>query len=289
MPHRPGTIGAAAAEAIGAVLAEVVISAEVEQEEVGSWAFIYARVRSEATHMQHQFAAFIDDLRATHGSNLVSVTLYGSAAAGDFIPRQSDYNILIALEKITPKDLRDAHACMREWHKLGHPVPVYFTVSELQNAADVFPIEFHQMEAARRVLWGTDVLENVKISDQFLRHQTEFELRSKLLLLRRQYIPASASVEGLKGLMAESLASFSALFRAVLLLLGEHPPATKHEIVAMTVLCVGLNGATFEKIFNIREHNSGPAMDEAAANQLFGSYMEQIENVIHAVDRAGNV
>src|SRR5687767_13847092 len=108
--------------------------------------------------MQNQFASFIDDLQATHGTNLVSVILYGSAASGDFIPRHSDYNILIALQKITPKDLRSAHASVREWHKLGHSVPVYFTISELQNAADVFPIEFHEMESSRKVLYGKDVL-----------------------------------------------------------------------------------------------------------------------------------
>ena len=100
--------------------------------------------------MKHQFDAFIDDLKATHGKNLASVILYGSAAAGDFVPRQSDYNLLIALHRITPKDLRNANACIREWSKFGNSTPVYFTVSELQNAADVFPIEFHNMERARR-------------------------------------------------------------------------------------------------------------------------------------------
>ena len=56
--------------------------------------------------MKNQFDAFIDDLKATHGKNLASVILYGSAAAGDFIPQASDYNLLVALHKITPKDLR---------------------------------------------------------------------------------------------------------------------------------------------------------------------------------------
>ena len=36
---------------------------------------------------------------------MASVILYGSAAAGDFVPRQSDYNLLIALHEITPIDL----------------------------------------------------------------------------------------------------------------------------------------------------------------------------------------
>jgi len=238
--------------------------------------------------MIHQIEAFVDDLRNSHGKNLAAVILYGSAAAGDFIPQHSDYNILVALHKIAPIDLRNAHACVREWHKLGQPIPVYFTVSELQNAADVFPIEFHQMEVARKVLYGKDVLADLKISDSFLRHQAEYELRSKLIQLRRQYIPASTSVEGLKTLMAESLASFSALFRAVLLLNGVAPPATKHEIVARTTQHLGLDGAVFEKIFNIRENNFTEKFEESEANALFGQYIEQIEKVIESVDKGGN-
>ena len=233
------------------------------------------------------FEAFIDDLRSTHGKNLSSVILYGSAAAGDFVPKQSDYNILVALHKIAPADLRNAQACVREWARLGNPVPVYFTVSELQNASDVFPIEFHQMSIARKVLYGPDVLEDLKISDKFLRLQAEYELRSKLIQLRRQYIPASTSVVGLKNLMAESLSSFSALFRAVLILKGIEPPTTKREIVALTTQYIGIDGAPFEKIFNIRENISTATLDEISANTLFGEYMEQIENVITAVDAIG--
>src|SRR4029078_1335945 len=166
--------------------------------------------------MRHQFGAFIDDLKATHRENLASVILYGSAAAGDYVPDRSDYNILIALKKIGPADLRNAHASIREWVKMGHPVPVYFTVSELQNAADVFPIEFHQMQTARKVLYATDVLADLQITNEFLRHQAEYELRSKLILLRQQYIPASTSVDGLKRLMSDSISRFSAMFRAAL-------------------------------------------------------------------------
>jgi hypothetical protein len=87
--------------------------------------------------------------------------------------------------------------------------------------------------------------------------------------------------------MAESLASFAALFRAVLLLHGEKPPATKHEVVALTVERLGLDGTPFEKIFNIREDNFAAKLDETQANQLFAEYLEQIEKVIDAVDVVG--
>ncbi|MEZ5345104.1 MAG: nucleotidyltransferase domain-containing protein [Pyrinomonadaceae bacterium] len=235
--------------------------------------------------MKHYFADFIDDVKRTHGSNLASVILYGSAAAGDFIPQESDYNILVALNKITPLELRNAHACMREWNKMGHPIPVYFTVGELQSAGDVFPIEFHQMEHARVVLHGDDVLAGLDISDKYLRHQTEFELRSKLLQLRRRYIHASTSVKALIDLMSDSLASFSALFAAVLLLSHIDPPTTKQEIVGMTVQNLGIDGKPFDKIFNIRENETTEPLTDVSANQLFADYMEQIENVIDAVDK----
>ena len=86
------------------------------------------------TVIQEALNGLIGDLRATHGDNLASVVLYGSAAAGDHIELRSDYNLLIALNRITPEDLRLAQAPMREWQRLGHPLPVYFTAEELSDA-----------------------------------------------------------------------------------------------------------------------------------------------------------
>ena len=130
------------------------------------------------------------------------------------------------------------------------------------------------------------MLSNVKISDVFLRHQTEYELRSKLLQLRRLYIPASTSVQHLTELMTESLVSFVALFRAVLLLHGVTPPVSKDEIVAVTVKHLGIDGTPFEKLISIRQNKASNTLNEVSANELFTVYMEQIERVIDAVDKA---
>ena len=237
--------------------------------------------------MKHQFTEFVDDLRSTHGRNLVSVILFGSAAAGDHVADSSDYNTLIALDKIGPSDLRNSHAAVREWVRMGNPVPIYFTVRELHDAADVFPIEFYHMSIARKVLFGPDVLADVAISADNLRLQAEYELRSKLIQLRRHYIPASATIEALKKLMADSLASFAALFSAVLIVKGIDPPATKREILRLTAQNLELDGSPFEKVLNIRENNFTEKLDEKNANALFGQYMAEIENVINAVDALG--
>ncbi len=234
--------------------------------------------------VEEALGGLVEDLRATHGENLASVVLYGSAAAGDHVELRSDYNLLIALHRITPEDLRLAQAPMREWQRLGHPLPVYFTLSELSDAADVFPIEFHQMEKAHVVLYGADPFKGLEFSDANLRHQTEYELRSKLLQLRRLYIPASVSVEKLSALMSDSLSSFAALFRAVLLLSGEEPPVAKPDCVRLTARRLKLDGAAFESIFDLRTR-SDVTLTEGEANELFAAYLAQIERVIEVVDR----
>jgi predicted nucleotidyltransferase len=233
--------------------------------------------------VQEALSGLVEDLRTTHGDNLASVVLYGSAAAGDHIELRSDYNLLIALNRITPEDLRQAQAPMREWQRLGHPLPVYFTVEELSDAADVFPIEFHQMAKARIVLYGKDPFEFVHLSDTHLRHQTEYELRSKLIQLRRLYIPASVSVEKLRELMSDSLASFAALFRAVLLLHGQEAPVAKPDVVRATARLLQLDPTPFERIFEFRASDNLPG-SEAEANEIFGAYLLQIEQVVEAVD-----
>lgn len=226
----------------------------------------------------------ISDLRAAHGDNLASVVLYGSVAAGDHVELRSDHNLVIALNRITSDDLRLAQAPMRRWQSLGQQVPVYFTVRELQDAADVFPIEFLQMERARKVLHGRDPFEFVQISRANLRHQTEYELRTKLIRLRRLYVPASISVEKLSALMSDSLASFAALFRAVLILTGQEPPIAKADSVRATVRLLSLDAAPFERIFELRR-GAGSTLTETEADSVFTAYMAQIERVIEAVDR----
>lgn len=235
---------------------------------------------------QESLRNFVDDLRATHKENLASVVLYGSAAVGDEMAERFGLNMLVALHRITPEDLRQGQAPAREWQRLGQPMPVYFTLRELKDAADVFPIEFHQMVRTRKVLFGHDPFEFVELHDANLRHQTEYELRGKLIQLRRSYIPASASAAKLASLMSESLGTFSALFRPVLILHGAEPPVAKLDAVRAIVELLGLEGQTFEKIFALRD--LGPeefALTDEQANSLFASYMQQIERVIEAVDQ----
>lgn len=230
----------------------------------------------------------VDSLVSAHGNNLASIVLYGSVAAGDPVEPRSDHNLLIALHRITVEDLRLSESTLREWLSRGQPMPVYFTAAELRRAADVFPIEFLQMKKARSVLYGSDPFQSLEISHANLRHQTEYELRTKLIRLRRLYVRASGSNERLAALMSDSLPSVAALFRAVLTLLGHEAPVSNAESVRETIRLLSLEAAPFERIFQLRKRQ-GPALTEPEGSQVFAAYLSEIERVIDAVDQIAKI
>jgi hypothetical protein len=140
------------------------------------------------------------------------------------------------------------------------------------------------MERARKTLYGSDPFEFIDISNANLRHQTEYELRTKCLQLRRLYVSAAASGEQLTSLMTRSLSSFAALFRAVLMLHGATAPVSKREAVRATVRVLGLDGAPFDRLFEISERKD-LRLEKEDANDLFASYLVQLRRVIDAVDQ----
>ena len=230
-----------------------------------------------------KLARFVSELETAHGDNLSSVTVYGSTARDDE-DASARHDVLIVLRQVALDDLRRAIEPIRNWTRSGQPMPVYFSHEELQRAADVFPIEFLQMEQARRVVYGTDPFEFVEISNANLRHQTEYELRTKCLQLRRLYFAAAASAEQLTRLMTDSLSSFVALFRAVLILHGVPPPPSKRDAVQATTRVLGLDIAPFNQISQLSEQKKA-RLTKSDAETLFGNYLGEIQRVIDAIDK----
>src|SRR5215475_350124 len=126
----------------------------------------------------------VEKLQKAYGDRLVSVVLYGSAAAGDRQDKFSDYNVLCVLSRIGPRELADGEAIFRWWRESGSPSPLLLTEEEVATSTDCFAIEFSDMKQQRQVLAGKDVIEALAIDRKFYRAQVEHDLRAKLLRLR---------------------------------------------------------------------------------------------------------
>src|SRR5438128_2069032 len=115
----------------------------------------------------------VTQLRAAYGADLRCVVLYGSAAAGEHVPKQSDYNVLVLVDHIDSAVLASASAVARAWNEPGNPPPMTMTVDEWRHSADVFPMEYADILDRHRVLFGEPPFDGIVISRGHLRLQLE--------------------------------------------------------------------------------------------------------------------
>ena len=226
---------------------------------------------------------FTEQLKTICGANLQSVMLYGSAAAGDYAAKGSDYNLLIVLKGLHSAALRELARPVAVWERSGNPPPLLFTSKRLTDAADVFPIELLDMRDARKVLYGDDVIAGIHPDEANLRLQVEHELRSALIQLSRSYLSVCGNPRRLAMLMTGSLSGVLTLFRAALRLYENAVPAEKFQALEK------LNGhvpVRVDSFWQIQALKTGAVkIKKVDAERLFEEYLKSIEAVVDAVDR----
>jgi predicted nucleotidyltransferase len=225
----------------------------------------------------------VEKLQRALGGDLVSVVLYGSAVSGDHHGKFSDYNVLCVLTRVTPVQLRATEPLFRWWREQGNPSPLLFTEEELRNATDCFPIEFHDIRDHNKILYGADVVSGMEIPTTFYRAQVEHDLRAKLLRLRQKASGILSDKDVLRRLLIDSVSTFCILFRHALTLSGTEVSGGKREIVRAAGVTFGFDPKPFDQLLDLREQKAKAKDLEPEA--LLGSYMQQIEVVIGAVDR----
>lgn len=226
---------------------------------------------------------FTETLKTLCGDNLQSVVLYGSAAAGDYVEKGSDYNLLIVMNDLHLSVLSQLAKPVAAWERAGNPPPLLFTRKRLAEAADVFPIELLDMRDARKVLFGDDVIQSLEISTANLRLQVERELRSALIQLRRSYLSASASPRRLAALLTGALSGVLVIFRAALRLYETPVPAEKFQALEKLNGHVPVAVDAFRQVNGLKTGTLKPK--SADVIQLFEETLAAIETVVDAVDQ----
>jgi hypothetical protein len=228
----------------------------------------------------------VEKLRQALTDDLISVVLYGSAAVGDHDEKFSDYNVLCVLARITPAQLGATETVFRWWRGQGNPSPLLLTRHEVETSTDCFAIEFQDIKAHHRILYGPDVVTSLAIDRCFYRAQVEHDLRAKLLRLRQKAASVLSDKDALCRLMADSVSTFCVLFRHALILHaaddGSAAPAKKREVIARARERFGIDPAPFHALLDQRGGQGNiKAIDPGT---LLAAYINEIGRVIDAVD-----
>ena len=225
----------------------------------------------------------VAQLRSAYGAELRSVVLYGSAAAGEHIPKRSDYNVLVVVESLPLEKLRAAAAVARAWSETGNPPPLTLTSREWRRSADIFPMEYADILERHKVLHGDAPFDGLRVAPADLRLQLEHETMGKLLKLRGGVLAAGGDERRLIALLADSLSTIMVIFRAVARLHGVVPPT---DNVALSRLVAGyaeFDAAPLERI--VRHVRSEQTMSTAEVGEVLAGYIRGMEQLVSHLDR----
>jgi hypothetical protein len=225
---------------------------------------------------------FVNRIRAASGENLQSLILYGSAAGGEFHPEFSDVNLFCVLRETSFAALTALTSTIEWWLGQKQSIPLVMTSDELRRSADVFAIELLDMQQRHRVLFGDDVLKDLTVDLHHHRAQVEYELREKLILLRKGVLVAGSSEKRQWELLLGSLSAFTTLFRHAQIAWGGAPPTSKREAAQLLSTRIPFDASAFLQLLDIREKKA--ERNQFQVTDLFRRYLAAVEQVTAAVD-----
>jgi len=223
-------------------------------------------------------------VRQVFGTDLVSVVLYGSAAGDDFVAGRSDLNLAIVLERLTFQHLKALHRHLPKWHALGAATPLLLDRRFLDRGRDVFPMEFSDIQAQHRVLYGEEVFATLSIDRRHLRYQAEYEARAKLLRLRVLYAEVGADRRQLEALMLDSAKTFVVIMRHLLRLAGRPNSGSYTEVLDQFEAHFGQRLSTVRHLLRVK---LGTERWADGVDQTFQAYLDEVERLVDVVDQLG--
>ncbi|MDY6965695.1 MAG: hypothetical protein SVM80_06970 [Halobacteriota archaeon] len=175
-------------------------------------------------------------IEETLGDNLVTLAEYY---------RGTEKNLLAVCRTIDLETLKGLKQLKEK--------PLLFTQEELISGVDVFPIDFLNIKEHHRILYGEDFLKDLKISKGNLRHQLEFEFRSKLIHLRREFLQFKG--KGLDNLILSAVPALMPIIGGLICLkdLGYDDTQDLFKVVSDGY---GINVQVLKEIYEIRQGRS---------------------------------
>jgi len=229
-------------------------------------------------------AQAVADLKAALGADLLSVTLYGSAAGPDFRPGLSDLNLLVVVAPAGLSRLDRLLPFLGPWLRRGLASPMILTGEEIRRSLDSFPLEFLNLKLSHRTIHGPDPLAGLTPQPAELRLQVERELRGKLLVLRETYLASAGEEKVLLRTALASIKAFVAIFRGGLFLMGEDPSTlTSPQVLDRAGRLLGLEDPrVLGQVYALRK---GGRPAKGSLESLFPRYLETVAQAAERIDR----
>jgi hypothetical protein len=226
--------------------------------------------------------AWLGAVREALGPQFLAAYLTGSVLTQGFDPKHSRINVLVVARGLPPETLDALARSIHPTKKPPHFDGLFFTRDQIAKSLDVFPIEWLEILERHLRLEGEDLLTGVEVPPANLRLQCEHEMRGKHLQLRQAYLHSELKTERLVAALHSRASSFAALFRTLLRLRGEAPPAEPTRVVERIAQLYGLNAHHLMAAHQVRYSHRRWKADEIQLH--YRRFMLEIDRLVDSID-----
>lgn len=235
--------------------------------------------------VRNRVSPFCQKLLRLFPGRICFICLYGSAAVGEHIPKHSDINLMVMVDRLDIKDLRSCFKLMEQGRKKRISAPLLLTPEHIRTSTDTFPIEFLEMKEKHLNLYGKDPFLEMDIDPKNLRLQCEQQIKGKLIRLRQAYIEVGLKKRQLLGLLITSFTSLLPVFRNTIRLIEPNiqPPRSNEEIILRVCKDFQLDNEVFLQILKIKKGALKPKKE--MTHNIFEGYLYNLTKLAKKVDR----
>jgi predicted nucleotidyltransferase len=174
-------------------------------------------------------------LKDLFGDNLFAVVMYGSAVRGTYRKGSSDINVLVLLEKSSPRKIFEMGRVIKPFLHKHRVNPRVMTREEFISSADVFPLEYGDIKDAHEVLYGESEILNIDLSHAHLRYELEEKLRGAVGDIRYLLLASGGNEKILAKLLNLWAGLCGTIFRGLLRLKGINDIPDEADILLQRV------------------------------------------------------
>jgi len=216
------------------------------------------------------------------GDRLVSATLYGSAASGEFRPH-SDVNVAFVFTTLGAPELEKLRGARASWEGRRVVRPLLLSADSLDQSRDTFPLEYLLIRERHVAIYGPDPFAGIAVDRAALRGQVERVLRAQELGLALSYISLASTPAGAKRWAARAASALAASASGLLFLTEGAVPATRRETAER---CAGRFGVDQAVLLSLLTHER-PGGASVPATHLLDSALALLQRLLQEVERLG--
>ncbi len=226
--------------------------------------------------------AYLRDVKKILKDDVNAMILYGSLARGDYLEGRSNINILMVFEHLTLDIMKRCTTLNRQWSKERIVTPLMFTVKELGQYIETFPLEFLEIRDQYLLLAGKDPFPDLQTHGQNIRQECEREIRSNLLRVRQQFVESQGNAEGIHALLPISLTTLIPCVRGLYRLLGQSAKGTPDAILDRLPSVLNMDPEAFHEVWLLKRGQSTPGKHDFP--NLFDRYLGALSVLVEKVD-----